>query len=145
MNIQQQIEQMLANASAPTTPGTGQQKQQAVANASAQKKATLGGFDPYAATVGAQEGTGYATATEQERDFRDMSTLDLWRKYGDAAVFQRAGANSGVAADQQAGRDWSQAAADTVSGVGLGAVNAVGGLAALGTGIVSTTGGNASD
>ena len=143
MNIQQQIEQMLANASAPVTPGTGQQKQQTVANVAAQKKAALGGFDPYAATVGAQEGTGYASATQQERDFRDMSTTDLWRNYGDAAVFQRAGANSGVAADQQAQRDWNQTAADTVSGVGLGAFNSLAGIGALATGIVNRDAGNA--
>ena len=138
MNIQQ-IEQMLANAAAPV----GQQKQNTVAEAAAQKKATLGGFDPYTASVGRQEGLGAASAEEAEQDFRNMSTMDLWAKYGEGAVMQRAAGAAATSAHGMAQRDWSQAAADTVSGVGLGAFNGLAGIGALATGIVNTNAGNA--
>ena len=138
MNIQQ-IEQMLANAAAPV----GQQKQNTVAEAAAQKKATLGGFDPYTASVGRQEGLGAASAGAAEQDFRNMSTMDLWAKYGEGAVMQRAAGAAAVSADGGSQRNWSQAAADTVSGVGLGAFNGLAGTGALATGIVNRDVGNA--
>ena len=127
MNIQQ-IEQMLANAAAPV----GQQKQNTVAEAAAQKKATLGGFDPYTASVGRQEGLGAASAEAAEQDFRNMSTMDLWAKYGEGAVMQRAAGAAAVSAEGMAQRDFSQAAADTVSGVGLGVFNGLAGIGAFG-------------
>lgn len=138
MNIQQ-IEQMLANAAAPV----GQQKQNAVAEAAAQKKATLGGFDPYTASVGRQEGLGAASAEEAEQDFRNMSTMDLWAKYGEGAVMQRAAGAAAVSAEGMAQRNFSQAAVDTVLGVGLGAFNGLAGIGALATGVVNTNAGNA--
>lgn len=153
------LNEILANAVAQnqqrnvTQPPTlSAVKQAQVAEVSASKIANMGGAVPtaqqmYAPLVGAQSGAGAASADPMETDIRNMGTSDLERKYGYGAaarmIANRATANNSIFADQTQSRDWSQTAADLVSGVGLGAVNSVGGIGALGLGLVSADAGQA--
>lgn len=127
-------------------------KQAQVAEASANKIANMGGAVPpaqqmYAPLVGAKTGAGAASADPMETDIRNMDTSELERKYGYGAAAQmianRATANNSIFADQTQQRDWSQTAADLVSGVGLGAVNSIGGIGAMGLGVVNENAGQA--
>ena len=157
------FDQMMAKAAQPTVspeeqevkePPISLQKQQAVAQAAGAKKQAHGGAPTfsvdqlYTTIVGAQNNSGTASASQEELDARYMTPMGLWDKYGyndgtNALIGNQAEARQRIAGDRTIQRDWNQAAADAVSGVGLGSLNAIGGLAALGTGIVSTTGGNA--
>lgn len=153
------LNELLANASAQnqqrnvTQPQTlGALKQAKVAATSANKVAALGGPVPtaqemYAPLVGAQTGAGATSAAPVETDIRNMDTSELERKYGYGAAAQiianRATANNSIFADQTQQRDWSQTAADLVSGVGLGAANSIGGIGAMGLGVVNADAGQA--
>jgi len=153
------LNELLANASAQNQQRNVTQpqslsavKQAQVAATSANKVAALGGPVPtaqemYAPLVGAQTGAGATSAAPVETDIRNMATSDLERKYGYGAAAQmianRATANNSIFADQTQQRDWSQTAADLVSGVGLGAVNSIGGIGAMGLGLVNADAGQA--
>ena len=153
------LNELLANASAQnqqrnvSQPQTlGALKQAQVAATSANKVAALGGpmltaQDMYAPLVGTQTGAGATSAAPLETDIRNMPTSALEQKYGYGAAAQiianRATANNSIFADKTQQRDWSQTAGDLVSGVGLGAVNSIGGIGALGLGIVNADAGQA--
>ena len=153
------LNELLANASAqnqqrnvPQPQTLGALKQAQVTATSANKVAALSGPVPtaqemYAPLVGAQTGAGATSAAPVESDIRNMGTSELERKYGYGAAAQmianRATANNSIFADQTQQRDWSQTAADLVSGVGLGAVNSIGGIGAMGLGVVNADAGQA--
>jgi hypothetical protein len=127
-------------------------KQAQVAQVSANKIANMGGAVPtaqqmYAPLVGVETGAGAASADPMETDIRTMGTSDLERKYGYGTAAQmianRATANNSIFADQTQQRDWNQTAADLISGVGLGAVNSIGGIGAMGLGMVNADAGQA--
>ena len=132
------------NVSQPPTLGVAKQAQ--VAATSANKIANMGGAIPtaeemYAPLVGAQSGAGAMSASEMETDIRNMSAFDLERKYGygPAAkmIANRASARNSIFSDRVSQRDTSQTAADLVSGVGLGAVNSIGGIGAMGLSVIN--------
>ena len=145
------LDQLLANASKPSV---GQQKQQSVMDAATAKKQQLGGMPSftqdqmYSAVAGSTTGAGDASATQAELDARYLTPMQMWDKYGysdatNKVLGQRAQATQQFNADQSIQRDWNQTAADTVSGVGLGAFNGLAGIGALATGIVNKDAGNA--
>ena len=145
------LDQLLANASKPSV---GQQKQQSVMGTAAAKKQQLGGMPSftqdqmYSAVAGSTTGAGDASATQAELDARYLTPMQMWDKYGyndasNKALGQRAQATQQFNADQSIQRNWNQTAADTVSGVGLGAFNGLAGIGALATGIVNKDAGNA--
>ena len=148
------LDQMLMKAAAPTPTSVGEQKQAAVAAAADTKKQAMGAMPNFTAEqlypmmVGAQTGAGDASAEQAELDARYMAPMDLWAKYGNndatnALIGNRAEAQQRLSSDQSIQRDWNQTAADTVSGVGLGAFNGLAGIGALATGIVNRDAGNA--
>ena len=95
----------------------------------------------YAIQASQSTGQGAASANELEHDIRNLNALQLMQKYGYEAgqqlASQRATATQQVVNDLTTPRNFLQAAADTVSDVGAGAVNMVGGIAAMGTGLVN--------
>ena len=138
------LDELLANATAPTIPSL---KQQSVAAASGIKQAALGGnqitmptaAQLYAPLSAGQEGV--ISASPVELDARTLGPQALIDKYGHTKAIELisniATANAQIGRDQAQQRDYSQAAADVVSGVGLGAAQAIGGAAALPIGLVS--------
>ena len=153
------LNEILANAVAQNQqrnvaqpPTLSAVKQAQVAEASANKIANMGGAVPtaqqmYAPLVGVKTGAGAASADPMETDIRTMGTSDLERKYGYGTAAQmianRATANNSIFADTTQQRNASQTAADLVSGVGLGAVNSIGGIGAMGLGLVNADAGQA--
>ena len=141
------IDFLLANANKPSV---GEQKMAEVAQTSAAKKAemapALTAQQMYAAVAGNATGAGNQSATQGELDARYMSPTQVWDKYGfndqsNDMITKRAAAGNQVATDLGMNRDWSQAAADTVSGVGLGAFNGLAGIGAMAAGVVSPSAG----
>lgn len=148
------LDQMLMKAAAPTPTSVGEQKQAAVAAAADTKKQAMGAVPNFTAEqlypmmVGAQTGAGDTSAGQAELDARYMAPMDLWAKYGyndatNALIGNRAEALQRLSSDQSIQRDWNQTAADTVSGIGLGAFNGLAGIGAWATGIVNRDAGNA--
>lgn len=111
-------------------------KRSDVAAASEQKKIQAGGLE-YQAIAGQQAGVGFDSASEQERDIRTLNAEDYGRKYGMEALLRRGDATGQVIGDMTQPRTFSQGAADTVTDIGTGLVNAFGGIGAFGAGLVS--------
>ena len=142
------LNSLLAQAAAHNTPDVTSLKQDAAAQAAARKRVELGGTKPaptademYPAIAGVRTDAGASSAGELETDLRTMMPWDLSAKYGaetaSGLINSRAAADQKVFIDRTAFRDWEGTAADTVSGIGLGAANMVGGLGALGVGMVN--------
>ncbi len=141
------IDFLLTNANKPSV---GEQKMAEVAQTSTAKKAemapALTAQQMYAAVAGNATGAGNLSATQGELDARYMSPTQVWDKYGfndqsNDMIIKRAAAGNQVTTDLGMNRDWSQAAADTVSGVGLGAFNGLAGIGAMAAGVVSPSAG----
>ncbi|QDH84159.1 hypothetical protein Axy13_050 [Achromobacter phage vB_AxyP_19-32_Axy13] len=115
-------------------------KRAEVTAATEQKKAVAGGPE-YQAMAAQAAGTGMATASQQEIDLRTMDSQSYANKYGVKALLNRGDATGQYISDTTMPRTFSQGSADTVTDVATGLANAVGGIAALGTGIVSDKGG----
>lgn len=140
------LNELMANA-ANQAPSLVDSKKESVLAASNEKKIALGGATPqtpaqlYAPMVGAATGKGVATASDQEYDSRYLTPGQLETKYGNNAaadmINAAANAQQRVFSDQTQVRDFEQTAADTVSGVGLGIANSLGGIGALGAGLVN--------
>lgn len=111
-------------------------KRSDVTAATEQKKAAAGGME-YQALAGQQAGVGLDSATQQEQDLRTMDDASYGRKYGFDALMRRGDASSRLIGDQSQPRTFSQGAADAVTDIGTGLANSVGGIAALGTGLVN--------
>lgn len=138
------LNDLLEKASTGIVGTVGQQKQAQVAQASEAKKASLGGVTPqtlYAPSVGASSNSGVMSAPEQEYDSRYLTPTQMDQKYGqDAAnnaILAKSAADQQVLNDKLAQRTLEQTAADTVSGVGMGIANSLGGIGALGLGILN--------
>ncbi len=100
--------------------------------------------DFYRAGAAQVTGAGQDVEDERTRDMRTMNPFDLIMKYGPEGVRM----NSGIAAgaqeymiDRDRVRSGWEATNDTVVDVARGVVNGIGGLAALGTSVVSPEGG----
>ncbi|QDH83729.1 putative virion-associated RNA polymerase [Achromobacter phage vB_AxyP_19-32_Axy04] len=115
-------------------------KRSEVASATEQKKAEAGGME-YQALAGQQAGYGLDSGSQQEQDMRTMDAASYGRKYGFDALMRRGDAAGQLIGDQSQPRTFSQGAADAVTDIGTGLANAVGGIAALGTGLVSNNAG----
>lgn len=115
-------------------------KRSEVASATEQKKAEAGGME-YQALAGQQAGYGLDSGSQQEQDMRTMDAASYGRKYGFDALMRRGDAAGQLIGDQSQPRTFSQGAADAVTDIGTGLANAVGGIAALGTGLVTNNAG----
>ena len=101
----------------------------------------------YAIQASQSTGQGAESADDLEHDLRNLNALQLMQKYGyemgQQMAAQRAVATQQVANDLTTPRTTSQLAGDVVSDVGAGAVNVVGGIGAMGAGLVSRDAGTA--
>ena len=122
---------------------TGQIKKNQIAEASSRKKEAMGVGVDSAYNVGLAKMTGYGTQgrSELENDIRDLKPGEMYAKYGDAAeqlLAQRVqGLNAVQATMQTPERDVGDTIYDTATDVASGLGNALGGVAALGLGVVS--------
>lgn len=80
-----------------------------------------------------------------QADFTNASPLEIINKYGNKQGMDilnaRVNAANAVRRDLTKSRSYGAALGDTLSGVGLGVVNTLGGIAALGTGLVNDNAG----
>lgn len=80
-----------------------------------------------------------------QADFTNASPLEIINKYGNEQGMDilnaRVNADNAVRRDLTKSRTYGAAFGDTLSGVGLGVVNTLGGIAALGTGLVNDNAG----
>ena len=101
----------------------------------------------YALQASQSTDQGAESADALEHDLRNLNALQLMQKYGYEAgqqmAAQRAVATQQVANDLTTPRTFSQLAGDVVSDVGAGAVNMLGGTAAMGAGLFSRDAGTA--
>jgi hypothetical protein len=90
-------------------------------------------------------GTGAFEPGSLQADFTQASPLEIINKYGNEQGLQilnsRANAADVVRQDLSKQRTNAEAFGDTLSGVGLGVANTLGGIAALGTGLVNDNAG----
>ena len=155
------FQRLLDQAAAPVTPAVGAdagpvlnnpflQKQLEVTQASAEKKAALsptaGIPDFYQMAAGQGNQLGAQSMSPLETDLRSMQPLDLYLKYGSSAVDllnNQAAGGTAYFNDtlQQNNRTAPEIVTDTVSGVGSGFAGSLGGLAALGTGLIDAEAG----
>lgn len=123
----------------------GDSKKLAVSAAASEKKAAMA--TPFQMAAGRAKDSGTQNMTDVERDMRYMSPVELTRKYGYQAtkmISQIGEGNAQFRMDTSADtRPLSDLTYDTISSGLLGLGNAVGGIAALGTGLVSDSGGAA--
>jgi hypothetical protein len=134
---------------APAVPDT---KAAEVAQATQQKMLDAGGRQVappvnYNAAAGIMSNQGAASAPEAENDLRTMQPYQLRAKYGDAAamdmMMSQALAQAQYRGDTTGTRTMGQAIGDTALGIVGGMSNALGGIASLGSGIVSEDAGTA--
>lgn len=102
----------------------------------------------YSSQLAGNSGVGNKTLPDQmQADLITMSPYSLAQKYGQDTAEQMLGgklqAQGSIQTDLNKSRSISQVLGDAASGIGMGAANAVGGIAALGAGIVSPTAGTA--
>lgn len=119
-------------------------KQNAVSSAAQSKRDALTQQDHY--NISASPGTaGLATATPTEVDLRTLNPSQLRSKYGSeqaaSLMAEQARGDRNFVQDAGGPRTYEGAAGDAVAGVGMGVVNSLGGIAALGAGVVSPTAG----
>lgn len=90
-------------------------------------------------------GSGAFDPGSLQADFTNASALEIINKYGPEQGMQilnsRVNAANEVRRDLSQDRTYGQTAFDTLSGIGLGVANTVGGIAALGTGLVNDNAG----
>lgn len=120
---------------------TSEDKQSQVANASADKRSALSGQDYYNIAAGRLNDAGMESATGIEADIRTMDPLSLLTKYGpdefNRIVHGTTLGNSQVRRDAQARQTGGDAIVDTGLGIAQGLTNAVGGIGALGAGLIN--------
>jgi hypothetical protein len=135
---------------APAPVPVLQEKMAEVQVASDEKKVAMGGMPSmqvfHEAAIIRQTGAGFATASPLARDLASLSTSVLAQKYGPRAVenFARGMslASSDYSTQASAQRpSLGDAISDTAKGVGLGAVNGIGGLGAIGLGLINSEAG----
>lgn len=142
--------------SAPAMPGSEgavlnnpyTQKRAELAITSAEKKAelltnspTAGIPDMYSIAAGMGVQNGANSMSEMESDLRTLNPLQLYNKYGAAGLElndARAAAGTDFFNDQLGyGRTPGEVLTDTAGGIGGGFVGSLGGLAALGLGVIN--------
>lgn len=132
-------------------------KRASVAAASDDKRTAMGGAPIGTPTYSAREGydnaaiaatgSGRLTQSQLQQDLQFLSPTEVRAKYGteqgNAFIGQNLEGQGEYNADTSGTRTGSQVAADVTSGVGMGLVNSLGGIAALGAGLVSDSAGSA--
>lgn len=92
-------------------------------------------------------GAGAFDLGSLQADFTNASPLEIINKYGNEQgmniLNSRVNASNAVRRDLSQNRTYGEALGDTLSGVGLGIGNTIGGIAALGTGLVNDNAGAA--
>lgn len=128
-----------------TTPAVLDTKQAVVANASAKKIEKFNGQVAYDAVTANRTGYGKATLSPEAADVVNLDPAQLYNKYGYERASQLIGASAAasgeVTRDATRTRDFSQAVGDTAIDVSTGVLNGVGGIAALGLGLVNSDAG----
>lgn len=116
-------------------------KRTAVSSAAQVKRDNLSAQDNYNIAAGAASQNGLATANPTEVNLRTLNPSQMRGVYGDAVAEQlsaeQARGDRGYLMDATGPRTFEGAAADAVSSVGMGLVNSIGGIGALGAGTVS--------
>jgi hypothetical protein len=124
-------------------PTLSQDKMAAVTAASTDKKAQMA--TPYQMAAGGPTGSGTQNMSDYEADLRYMDASNLTKKYGSQAtsmLLDRVAGQFEYQADASVpNRLGSDVTYDSLSSGLSGLGNALGGIAALGTGVVSNTGG----
>lgn len=128
-------------ATNPRIGNTPQVKQANVAATSDRKKQEIAqtNFYQQAATMGTELGT--ENLTETESDARHRSPTGIMGDYGNDTAFEllaeRANAQNQVAQDRATGYETSgEVLGDIASNVGMGVINTIGGIGALGAGLI---------
>lgn len=129
-------------------PGAADQKQSALTTTANQKMQGLSEASSYKLGAAAQTGLGTeAMATQEEADLLNLAPAQIIQKYGqERGTALLASRNAGVDQynrDMNANRGVGQFAGDSVNQTLTGFGNALGGVAALGVGLVSDEGGAA--
>lgn len=121
-------------------------KKSSVTEAAKAKVQNLTAQDNYNIAAGtATNQAGLISAGSTEQDLRTLNPSQLRGKYGESAsdiIANQAFGDRSFTTDATGARDFSQTAADTVSNVGMGVVNSVGGIAALGAGLADADAGS---
>ena len=137
-NYQDILNQYLA-ADPATNPNifeTPISKAQQVEEATDQKR-----WEAYVLSGMTADGSGYKSASQRDRDYLTMTPNQFRVKYGDEAAMNLQADVSNMDAarrgDIQGRRDGITMLGDTVNSAGMGFVNSLGGIAALGLGLVN--------
>jgi hypothetical protein len=136
-----------ANSAPPVpAPTVVDAKKESITAAATAKKTALGGEKiAYDATVAARTGYGMQSLQGEQRDLATMDSAQLFAKYGSSRGAELIGLAANASA--QVSRDSTGVAniGDNIVDAGIdiasGAVNAVGGIGALGIGLVNEAGG----
>lgn len=138
-------------APAPVVPSTAilpalaEDKKASITAASADKMAQLATATPYQMAAGGDRGAN--SMTDYERDMRFTSPSELYAKYGDDATRMLQDRATGILDVKQdlspSDRSASDLTYDTLSSGLSGLTNALGGIAAFGTGLVNKDAGTA--
>ncbi len=130
------------------TAGITDQKKAEVTSASERLRAYLGpnptpaqpAPDYYGNAAGQVRGTGNLGLDERDSDIRNLTTMQMYEKYGSEAremIRGRAQGYNDFTQDRAATRSVPEVIGDTANDLITGTVNAVGGLGALGVGLVN--------
>lgn len=115
-------------------------KSENVAASADAKRAAFDRQRAFEMAAGQHTGAGMASASQEEADLRTMNPAQLIGKYGDRATAMMGSViNGSDEYNRKVGgeRTTSEALADTVTDVGLGIANSVGGIAAFGLGVAN--------
>lgn len=97
--------------------------------------------DSYRAAAGEATGAGRASMTPLERELATLTPNQIQEKYGfdegNRLIRQQLAGIKDFSSDSKGYRTAENMASDAVSGIGLGLANAVGGIGALGAGLVN--------
>lgn len=126
----------------------GQSKMATVARASLSKQQSMTPADYFANAVGATTGKGRDTASDIEKDLRDLSPVQIMLQYGEEEgskmiAGQAGGYSKLIQADTALARTKTELWDDANVGIAQGLGAGLGGLAALGAGVFSDTAGTA--
>lgn len=125
-------------ASATKTASLEAASQQKMLNVGGRSVAAPTPADQYRGVAADMSGNGQGSAGEVEQDLATMQPYQLRQKYGDeqamSLILGQATARAQYRGDTTGSRTDSMMAADTVTSVGMGLANAVGGIGALAMG-----------
>ena len=137
--INQYINDPLVNSSIPLAPKPIVNKKETVLQNAEEKKSKL--LTPYDIAAGRANNIGNASVEDPiQRDTLNLNTWDLLQKYGpdvSELIAERARSAADYRADVTSDRSNAGNTLDLATGVGSGFVNSIGGIGALGLGLVN--------